>query len=560
MRGDLKMRSHSRDFRVHIPAAPIDQLPLIDRRGLSLALGGALLASPALAKGVQDPASQHDIRRYGAKGDGKAIDSIAINRAIDAANRAGGGLVIVPPGRYLSFSIRLKDHVTLLLANGSIIEAADPATHGGSYDAPENYLEEQFQDFGITHVHNSLIYADGASDFAIIGRGMLYGKGLDRADGGDAWHGKPGWKSPSELGLTPREARLRDPIEQRLVGRGNKAIGLRECRNVLLRDFTILQGGHFGVIAHGVTNMTIDNLTIDTDRDGIDVDCCRDVRVTNCIVNAPKDDAIVLKSSYALNRKVLCEDVTVSGCKTSGYLMGSLLDGTYRKSDYGSTDGRGALGRIKLGTESNGGFRNILITDCMCQSSRGILVGIVDGGILEDVVVSDITLRDPFNHPLFVHLSARHRAPKGVEVGKCRRVRFDNINVSGADWRFPCGVAGLPGAPVEDVSFSNIHVSGSGGGTAEDATRIPPERPEASLEVSFMGTLPAYGFYARHAQRLMIRDVEFTIDKPDARPAVMLDDVHQSLIGNVVCASAPETAVATRASSDIRIGKIERFG
>lgn len=446
----------------------------------------------------------------------------------------------------------------MVLSAGSIIEAAEPGTHAGSYDAPENYLEEQFQDFGITHVHNSLIYADGASDIAIVGRGMLYGRGLDRADGGGGWHGMPGWRSPTELGLTPHEAHLRDPVEQKQLGRGNKAIGLRDCRNVLLRDFTILQGGHFGVIAHGVTNMTIDNLTIDTDRDGIDIDCCRDVRVTNCVVNAPKDDAIVLKSSYALNRKVVCEDITVSGCKTSGYMMGSLLDGTYRTSDYDAPDHIGPLGRIKLGTESNGGFRNILITDCICETSRGILVGIVDGGVLEEVVISDITLRDPVNHPLFVHLSARQRAPKGTEIGKCRRVRFDNINVSGA--RFPCGVAGLPAAPIEDVSFSNIHIACRGGGTAEDAGRVPPERPQQSLEVSFMGVLPAYGLYARHARGLMIRNAEFTVENPDARPAIALDDVHHGVIADIVCSTPQKSAVSARDSSEIVIGDIESFG
>jgi polygalacturonase len=117
---------------------------------------------------------------------------------------------------------------------------------------------------------------------------MLHGLGLDREGPGRSLAQPPNWKSPKEMGITPREARLRDPKERALIGRGNKTIGLRDCRNVLLRDFTILQAGHFGVIAHGCTNMTIDDLTVDTDRDGIDIDCCRDVRVSTASSTRPR--------------------------------------------------------------------------------------------------------------------------------------------------------------------------------------------------------------------------------------------------------------------------------
>lgn len=532
----------------------------LSRRGAVIGLGAALLAQPAMAQTARSLGAFHDVRTYGAKGDGKAIDSDAINRAIGAATKAGGGTVVLPPGRYLCFSIRLKDNVTIVLTAGAVIEAADPVAHKGAYDEPENDMEEQFQDFGITHVHNSLIYGDGVSNVSIVGRGMIHGLGLDREGPGDRWHNKPGWKSPKELGITPREARLRDPKERAMLGRADKSIGLRNCHNVVLRDFAVLRGGHFCVIAHGVTNMTIDNLTIDTDRDGIDIDCCRDVRISNCIVNAPKDDAIVLKSSYALDRKVFCEDVTVIGCKTMGYAMGSLLDGTYRQSPYTSVDGVGPLGRIKLGTESNGGFRNIQITNCTCENSRGILVGVVDGGTLEDVLISGITMRNPVNHPLFVHQAARLRAPAGTTVGKCRRVKFSDINVSGADPRYPCGVAGIADAPIEDVSFTNIDITSSGGGTAEDAARVPEDRRVTSLEVSFMGTLPAHGFFARHARRLTLRDMNFRTEAPDARPTIVLDDVRGAIIDGIVSQRPRATAIDARGSSDITVGDIRSFG
>lgn len=540
------------------PVFPLDRSP--DRRRAMSAIGAmmgtALFAGNAFAQTPPSAPFAIDVRRFGAKGDGANIDSPAINRAIDAATRAGGGLVAIPPGRYLCFSIRLKNNVTLMLSAGAVIVAADPDQHSGGYDAPENYMEEQFQDFGITHVHNSLIYADGASNIAIVGQGMIHGIGLDRAEPvGARWHATKGWLSAKALGITPKQAALRDPRERQVIGRGNKAIGLINCHNVRLSDFTILHGGHFGVIAHGVTNMTIDALTIDTDRDGIDIDCCRDVRVVNCVVNAPKDDAIVIKSSYALGRKVLCENISVIGCKTSGYAMGSLLDGTYRKTDYKL----GPLGRIKLGTETNGGFRNILISDCICETSRGILVGIVDGGTLEDVVVSNIVLRDPINNPLFVHLSNRDRAPAGTGIGTVRRVRFNDIEVSGADHRFPCGVAGLPGHPVEDISFTNVHVTSAGGGTSADAALTPPERTTASLEVNFMGTLPAFGFYGRHARRLTLRNVEFATEQPDARPTIVLDDVQGAIIDGVISPKPRDQVLVTHDCSAIALGATQRF-
>ncbi len=533
-------------------------LASVDRRS-SLGLLALLLGGPAHAQAALAHGGVEDVRRHGARGDGKAIDSPAINRAVRAAAKRGGGVVLVPPGRYLCFSIRLLDNVTLALSAGAVIEAADPDAHGRRYDAPENYMEEQFQDFGITHVHNSLIYADGASNVSVVGPGMLHGPGLDREGPGDRWWKRENWQSATGLGIGPRELALRDPKEAAQVGRANKAIGLMNCRNVQLRDFTILQGGHFGIIAHGCVNMAVDGVVIDTDRDGIDIDCCRDVRVTNCTVNAPKDDAIVLKSSYALGRRQLCEDILIQGCKTSGYAMGSLLDGTYRSSDYGAPDRTGVLGRIKMGTETNGGFRNVRIADCICTNSRGILVGIVDGGVMEDVSVSGITLRDPVNHPLFVHHGARLRAPRGTPVGAIRRVRFEDVQVSGADPRYPCGVEGIADAPVEDVRFTGIDVTSRGGGTAEDAARDPEYRRETSLEVSYLKTLPAQGLWARHARRLTVRDCRFAVDRPDARPTVALRNVQGAIVDGLTSSKPRAEAVSARDSSDVALGDVRVF-
>lgn len=502
----------------------------------------------------------HDVRRYGARGDGKAIDSPAFNKAIEAAAAKGGGTVVVPPGRYLCFSIRLKSHITLVLMPGSVIEAADPRKHKGRYDLPEGVFEEQLVDYGLAHFHNSLIYGDGVSDIAIVGQGLIHGLGLDREGPPPRWHGIPGWKSPAEQGLSADAARRAIPLEMEYEGRGNKAIGLTKCRNVLLKDFSILQGGHFACYVLGSTNVRIEGLTVDTDRDGIDIDCCRDVRVTNCVVNAPKDDAIVLKSSFALQRPVFCEDVQVIGCKTSGYLLGSVLDGTYRKSDYVSTDKVGVLGRIKLGTDSATGFRNVLIADCLCENSRGLQLGAIDGGVLEDVTFRDINLVNPVNHPIFLRLSARNRAPRGAGVAKVRRVRFTDIQVSGARMEYPCGVVGIPDGIIEDVSFRGVDVTAAGGGTAEHAARDVPERRNSSLEPSFMGVLPAHGLYARHVRNLSVIDCGFATATPDARPTVVLENVDGAVVDGLRSPKPPAAAVRSGGGSrNVAVGTVQSF-
>jgi polygalacturonase len=113
---------------------------------------------------------------------------------------------------------------------------------------------------------------------------------------------------------------------------GDKAIALKQCHNVTLRGFSISTGGHFGILATGVDNLTIDGLMIDTNRDGIDVDSCRNVRISNTSVNAPNDDAIVLKTTHALGFARATENVTITNCFVSGYDIGSLLDATYKRT------------------------------------------------------------------------------------------------------------------------------------------------------------------------------------------------------------------------------------
>ena len=287
-----------------------------------------MAASGPLASRVgAQPASlfgAFDVRQFGATGDGKTLDTPAVNRAIAAAAAAGGGTVYFPAGTYACHSIRLQSFVALYLQPGATILAA-PA---GGYDAAEsNAPWENYQDFGHNHWHNSLIWGEQIHDVGIFGPGLIWGRGLSRGE-------------VAEGGVPAADTQ----------GAADKAIALKHCHNVTLRDVAILAGGHFGILASGVDNLTLDHLKIDTNRDGMNVDCCRNVRISGCSVNSPSDDGICLKSSFALGEARATENVTISDCYvTGGWQVGTMLDGTFKR--FTNADPGEPTGRIKCGTE-----------------------------------------------------------------------------------------------------------------------------------------------------------------------------------------------------------------
>jgi polygalacturonase len=469
----------------------------------------------------------YNIKNYGAKGDGKTLDTASINRAIDAAAAQGGGTIYFPAGTYLSFSIHLKSNITLYLDNGATILAADPKEHKGSYDLPEPNEFDMYQDFGHSHWQNSLIWGIGVENVAIIGQGKIDGKGLSRRS--------PGPRRPRTAGDTPTSmgggnknaiAPLGEtsPISE-MNGLGTKAIALKLSRNVTLRDFTIFQGGHFALLATGVDNLTIDNLRVDTNRDGFDIDACRNVRISNSYVNSPNDDAIVLKSSYALGFNRATENVTITNSQVSGFDLGTFLDGTFKTTQEFAPDKDRVTGRLKFGTESNGGFKNITISNINFVHCRGLALETVDGGYIEDVSISNVTMRDITTAPIFIRLGKRQRAPEGTPVAKIRRIIIDNVVVSDAHSEYASIIAGLVESQIEDVRLSNIRIHYKGGGTHENATREVPENEKNYPEPSMFGALPAYGFYIRHAKGITFDNVEVSSDGDETRPAFLLDDV-----------------------------------
>jgi polygalacturonase len=523
-----------------------------------------LLLIMSVLANVAVRAADFDVRSFGAAGDGKTLDTAAINKAIEAAAAAGGGTVRFPAGTYLSFSIHLKSNLTLQLDQGATILAATAAAGFGSYDPyePNEWGDRmQYQDFGHSHWHNSLMWGENLENLTITGQGKIDGsKGLVRNAGPiSELAGPNGTTAPGSGPVTAA------PVPA--VVPGNKAIALKLCRNVEISDITLYMGGHFALLATGVDNLTIDNVKVDTNRDGFDIDACRNVRVSNCSVNSPQDDGIVLKSSYALGFARATENVTITNCQLSGYDPGTFLDGTFKRTLERAPDRDGPTGRIKFGTESNGGFKNISISNCVFDRSRGIAIETVDGGPVEDVVITNITMRDVSNSPLFLRIGNRARGPAGMPVSTMRRITISNVTAYDADPRYASIIAGLPGHPIEDVTLTNIRIvyrggltmtdvrtqalannffAGGRGTPAPDTTnRDPYDVPDGEKlypEPSMFGVLPSYGLFVRHATNVLLRDVQVGFMKEDGRPSVLLWDVAGITFDNLTAqksASAP---------------------
>ncbi|HEV2711115.1 MAG TPA: glycoside hydrolase family 28 protein [Edaphobacter sp.] len=515
--------------------------------GMGLAAAAATLPAYAATKPARHANSGvFDVRNYGATGDGKTVDTPAINRAIEAAAAADGGTVLFPAGTYLCFSIHLKSYVDLFLSQGATILAADSPLpgqttgyNGGTYDAAEpKTAYDAYQDYGHNHWHNSLIWGEDIHDFSITGPGLIYGKGLSFGAG--------------------RRARGNYPIyvaEQANVG--NKSIALKNCRNVIFRDFSILKGGHFGLLLTGVDNLTIDNLKIDTDRDGMDIDCCKNVRVSNCTVNSPWDDGICPKSSFALGYNRVTENVTITNCYVTGtYELGTVLDGTWKKFA-ADVRGVGRTGRIKCGTESNGGFRNITISNCVFEGCEGLALESEDGALCEDITISNITQRDVIQAPLFFRLGARLRGPRGsgdqsTVVGTLQRVLVDNFVSYNTNSRVCSILSGIPGHEIKDIKLSNIYIQHQGGDYADLVKVVPPENVEKYPDPGMFGPMPAGGFFFRHVRNLELSHVEVASMNPDPRPSFYLEDVNRA---DFIAVTAPTTNPAFRFNkvTDLRV-------
>ncbi|UCF15292.1 MAG: glycoside hydrolase family 28 protein [Phycisphaerales bacterium] len=411
----------------------------------------------------------YDVRDYGAKAGGETLCTEPIQAAIDKCAAAGGGTVYFPPGRWLSGTVYLGDHVTLRLDSGSTLL--------GSRD-PNDYAHRR-GDFSSW----SLVAGKGLKHIAILGLGTIDVQG-------SAFR----WKDRSRP----------------------KGIYIEDCRDILIEGVSMRSAGSWMQHYFDCDRLTVRGISVfnhvSYNNDGLNIDSCRDVRITGCVVDSD-DDAIVLKSRSLKP----CENVTIANCVVSSH-----------------------CNAIKMGTESGGGFQNITVTNCTICSPRyskvtygrqrglaALALEIVDGGILDRVSISNITIKG-VSVPIFMRLGnrARQYGQDGTKpgVGTFRNVVVSNIVAMGVS-SIGCSITGLPGHAVENVSLSNIKLNFDGGGAEEDASREIPEKAASYPESTMFGTLPAYGFYCRHVKGLRFSNMQLQTGTPDLRHAVVCEDV-----------------------------------
>jgi polygalacturonase len=406
-------------------------------------------------------------RDYGAKGDGVALDTKAIQAAVDACAQAGGGTVRLAEGIYLSGTIRLRSNVTLSLANDAVLRGSANIADYESIAPQVNYLYK-------ARFTKSLIFAERQENIGLAGEGVIDGQGtLFPARNGDDG-GRP------------------------------YLIRFSECKKVRVSGLMFVNSARWLSHYLACEDVEIERVTIRSriraNRDGMDIDSCDGVRIRDCSIYSG-DDAIVLKSTVSGRP---CRNVEVTDCRLSG-----------------------APSCLKLGTESQGGFEHVRFSDCFLYDARdGIAIEEVDGGVNRDVCVSNIVMRDVAT-PIFIRLGNRANPVPGDPVpgvGRLRDVAIRNVVASKAG-KIGCSVTGLPNQPVENVTLEQIRIRFAGGGAAEDAARAVKEKAEAYPKGEMFGTLPAYGFYCRHVSGLTLRAIDVSYEQEDARPAVIADDV-----------------------------------
>ena len=397
-------------------------------RGINVA-SGATVTKDILLK----ESNVIDITEYGAEA-GFEADAVknteAINKAMEDLSAMGGGTVIVPDGLFKMYTIVLQSNVNIFLSDDAIILGARPGVDGGNYLEPEVNKYFGLQDHGHSFFRNSMIYGIGVENVMIYGEGLISGSYIDkrgftyftvsRRDTADPkFRTEPGyngvWNPPDDVDT------LKDQGYHFFLNEGGqptwknatKSIAIIDSRNIVLSGFDMREAGHFAIITEGCSNLLIENMVIDTNRDGMDIDGTSDVTIRNCWINAPLDDAICLKASFGTGRLDPTENVLIHNCVVSGYDAGSVLEGTFLENRLESDawDARGPNGRIKLGTEATCGFDRITIAGVVFAHSEGLNLQTVDCSNLTNIIATDLAMFDVTDSPVYIQIGDRGRYP-----------------------------------------------------------------------------------------------------------------------------------------------------
>ena len=400
----------------------------------------------------------YDLTQFGAAGDGAALNTKSIQRALDAAAKSGGGTVYAPPGDYVTGTIHLRGNVTLWLEAG--------ATIWGSRDRAD-------------YEQGCLIYAENAKNAAIRGRGAIDGNGeaFWRRERGRLYMGE--WHPDPNAGEKWIPAEWRPARLMRLV----------RCDHLLLEDITIRNSPAWTVHLVDCDDVDIRGISIlngiyeneGLNTDGIDPDGCSNVRISGCFLQTG-DDSIVLKISNRPGGRRVCRDITVTNC-----VLISMCTA------------------IKIGSETHGEFRNIAISNCVVKDAgNGIGLWMRDGGVIDGVLINNIAMTlKAGGEPIYIWSWPRNETtPHGI----IRNVTISNVTADGGGCAF---ISGTAESPVENVALDNVRFFMRG--EYDKPFHADPPHP---LKVWGFREA-AYDVFCRYAKNLALRNLALTWNSPE---------------------------------------------
>ena len=441
----------------------------------------------------------YNILDFGAVADGITNDTEAIQKAVDACGK-NGGVVYVPFGTYVVASVHLYSHVHFVFEPGAtFLGSLDP----DDFDPWETVEYPLYQDYSHSFFHRAMFWGEDCEDISFSGNGTIDMRSV--------------WENESTAEKANYKCR-----------RANKIFSLKDCKTVVITDLKLYNATDLAVYLAGCENVRLSGLMLKVHIDGISPDCCKNVTISDCNIVAG-DDAIVLKSSYTLNRKQLCENVVISNCTVSS-----------------------RMSAIKFGTETNGGFKNITVSNCSIYDTcyTGVVLEIADGGEMDGITITGITMNN-VGSPFVILLTDRARGPEGTPPGSIKNVIIDNLVATGPyrdmepiqytaeiskeesfaePYIIASSVMGLPESKLENISLSNIYLTVPGGGTEQDRHIIVPENGRKTpFPLSYVNALPVYGIYFRHVKNLSLRNIHTFALEDDKRDAMVFDDVENVL-------------------------------